>query len=174
MNIDERIYVVRGKRVMMDSDLALLYGVETKYLNRQVRRNIERFPSDFMFRLNQREVFELLNRGSKGLVLDFPQEDEEVLRCQIGTSKLDDERRGGRTHLPYVFTELGVAMLSSVLRSKKAIDVNIKIMRAFVRMRKMLSSGEEVRELRSFVLKHSQKTSQEFKKIWIVLDRLGK
>lgn len=103
--ISDKIYSFRGKKVILDSDLALLYNVETKYLSRQVRRNIERFPSDFMFQLTS----------------------QEYLRCQFGTSK-----KGGRRYLPYAFTEQGIAMLSSVLNSKRAIMVNIEIMRAFV------------------------------------------
>ncbi|OGX45539.1 MAG: hypothetical protein A3G38_02420 [Omnitrophica WOR_2 bacterium RIFCSPLOWO2_12_FULL_51_8] len=107
--IESRIFHIRGKKVILDSDLAMLYGVETKYLTRQVRRNLRRFPEDFMFRLTQ----------------------EEFLRCQNVTSK-----RGGRRYLPYAFTEEGVAMLSSVLNSERAIIVNIHIMRAFVNLRR--------------------------------------
>ena len=108
--IENKIFHIRGKKVMIDEDLARLYGVETKQLTRQVRRNIERFPEDFMLRLTK----------------------EEILRCQIGTS-----RWGGRRHLPYAFTEQGVAMLSSVLNSRRAILVNIQIMRAFVNLRRV-------------------------------------
>lgn len=108
--IESRIFQIRGRKVILDSDLAMLYGVETKYLTRQVRRNLKRFPEDFMFRLTQ----------------------EEFLRCQNVTSK-----RGGRRYLPYAFTEEGVAMLSSVLNSERAILVNIHIMRAFVNLRRI-------------------------------------
>jgi hypothetical protein len=108
--IESRIFLLRGRRVMLDEDLAMLYGVETKQLTRQVRRNIGRFPSDFMFRLTM----------------------QEFLRCQIGTSK-----QGGRRYLPYAFTEQGVAMLSSVLNSERAIQVNIQIMRAFVNLKRL-------------------------------------
>jgi len=107
--IEQRIFLIRGKRVMLDKDLAELYEVENKQLTRQVRRNIERFPEDFMFRLTRREF----------------------LRCHFGTSN-----RGGRRYLPYAFTEQGVAMLSSILNSRRAILVNIQIMRAFVNMRR--------------------------------------
>ena len=106
---------------MLDHDLALLYGVETKVLNRAVKRNLQRFPSDFMFQLTA--------------------EDADVLRCQIGTSK---KGRGGRRYFPYVFTEQGVAMLSTVLNSERAIFVNIEIMRAFVKLRQMLASNSEL------------------------------
>jgi hypothetical protein len=114
-----KILFIRGKRVMLDSDLAALYGVKTKNLNLQVKRNIERFPEDFMFKLNK----------------------EEVLRLHFATSK-----RGGRRYAPYVFTEQGVAMLSSVLKSKRAIEVNIAVMRAFVKLRELLLTHKELAE----------------------------
>jgi hypothetical protein len=114
--IERRIYLIRGQKVILDGDLAELYQVETKALNRAVKRNSERFPDDFMFQLAKQEV--------------------ESLRYQIGTS---NEGRGGRRTLPYVFTEQGVAMLSSVLNSKRAIAVNIAIMRAFVKLRQVMS-----------------------------------
>ena len=119
--IENIIYLIRGEKVMLDHDLALLYGVETKVLNRAVKRNLQRFPSDFMFQLTAEEA--------------------DRLRCQIGTS---NEGRGGRRYLPYVFTEQGVAMLSSVLNSERAILVNIEIMRAFVKLRQMLASNAEL------------------------------
>ena len=114
------IRVIRGHRVMFDSDLALLYGVETKTLKRAVKRNSERFPDDFMFLPTNEELANL--------------------RCQIGTSSL---AHGGSRYRPYVFTQEGIAMLSSVLRSERAVAVNIAIMRAFVRLREMtLGIGE--------------------------------
>ena len=119
--IEKAIYLIRGEKVMLDRDLALLYEVETKVLNRAVKRNLQRFPSDFMFQLTE-------NEG-------------DTLRCQIGTSK---KGRGGRRYLPYVFTEQGVAMLSTVLNSERAILVNIEIMRAFVKLRQMLASNAEL------------------------------
>jgi hypothetical protein len=115
--IEHRIVVIRGKRVMLDDDLAALYGVPTKRLNEQVRRNADRFPADFMFRLSAAEA--------------------SALRSQIATS---NPGRGGRRYLPHAFTEQGVAMLSSVLHSKRAVRVNIEIMRAFVRLRAMIAS----------------------------------
>ncbi len=108
---------------MLDSNLALLYGVETGALNRAVQRNKIRFPEDFMFQLNEIE--------------------EKSLRCQIGISK-ERKARGGRRYLPQVFTEQGVAMLSSVLRSEKAALVNIEIMRAFVKLREFLLTNQEL------------------------------
>jgi len=112
--IENKIFQIRGKKVMLDSDLAELYDVETKQLKRQVRRNIERFPEDFMFELTQKEY-------------------QDFLRCQFGTLKRGEYSK----YLPYAFTEQGVAMLSSVLNSKRAILVNIQIMRAFVNLRRV-------------------------------------
>ena len=119
-DLKSRIYIVRGQQVMLDRDLAELYGVETKRLNEAVRRNIDRFPDDFRFQLNNLEVKALMSQMV--IVAD--------LRSQFATSSW-----GGTRYKPYVFTELGVAMLSSVLRSETAIQVNINIMRAFVAMR---------------------------------------
>jgi len=119
--LERRIYLIRGHKVILDRDLAELYGVPTKRLNEQVTRNINRFPGDFMFQLGDDEA--------------------EVLRSQIATSK---EGRGGRRYLPRVFTEHGVAMLSSILRSERAAQVNIAIMRAFVRLRQLLATHEEL------------------------------
>ena len=126
--IDATILAIRGQRVMLDADLAALYDVPTKALNRAVRRNRERFPDDFMFQLTTEEVQALRYQNGTS-----------ILRSQFGTSK----GRGGRRYLPYVFTEQGVSMLSSVLRSHRAVLVNIEIMRAFVRSRPM-AAGHRV------------------------------
>ncbi len=140
--IENKIVMIRGKKVMIDRDLAELYEVETKQLTRQVRRNIERFPEDFMFRLT----------------------DEENLRCQFGTSSY-----GGRRYLPYAFTEQGVAMLSSVLHSKRAAQVNIAIMRAFVKLREILSTHKELAhklsELERKIEKHDVENQAIFEAI---------
>jgi hypothetical protein len=119
--IERQIYIVRGQRVMLDADLAKLYGVNTKRLNEQVKRNRERFPDDFAFLLTPHEL--------------------AILRSQIATSSLG---HGGRRYRPMVFTEQGVAMLSSVLRSPMAVKVNIEIMRAFVRIRRLLATPGEL------------------------------
>lgn len=119
--IEQRILSIRGQKVMLDVDLARLYRVSTKRLNEQVRRNLQRFPSDFMFQLTVEEY--------------------ENLRSQFATSK---QHRGGRRYLPLAFTEHGVAMLSSVLRSERAVQVNIAIMRAFVRLREILASHRDL------------------------------
>ena len=120
--IENAIYVIRGERVMLDRDLADLYGVSTAALNQAVRRNSERFPEDFMLHLTSDEVADL-NRS----------------QIVIGSQKHRDPRSR-----PYAFTELGVAMLSSILRSKQAISVNIEIMRAFVKLRQLLASNTEL------------------------------
>jgi ORF6N domain len=120
--ITQKIFFVRGSRIMLDADLARLYGVATKNLNKAVKRNASRFPSDFMFQLSPKDL--------------------HGLRFQFGTS---NPVRGGRRYAPYAFTEQGVAMLSSVLRSSRAVQVNVAIMRTFVRLREMLATHEELR-----------------------------
>jgi phage regulator Rha-like protein len=117
-----KIYLVRGQKVMLDMDLALLYEIDNKQLKRQVRRNIERFPEDFMFEITNKEL--------------------DSLRSQIGTSN----KRGGTRYMPFAFTEQGVAMLSGVINSSKAIEMNIAIMRAFVETRKLLHSNKKIAE----------------------------
>jgi hypothetical protein len=119
--IEKSIYVIRGEKVMLDRDLADLYGVNTKVLKQSVRRNAERFPRDFMFVLDRAEF--------------------DIWRSQFVTSMAD---RKGLRYAPMAFTEQGVAMLSSVLRSKRAIAVNVEIMRTFVRLRRMLASNEQL------------------------------
>jgi len=118
--IEQSILLIRGHKVILDADLAALYGVETKQLIRAVKRNLPRFPDDFMFQLNK--------------------EESENLRYHFGTSS----QWGGRRYPPYAFTEQGVAMLSSVLKSRRAVQVNIEIMRAFVRLRQILASNKEL------------------------------
>jgi hypothetical protein len=124
--IEDRIHTVRGQRVMLDADLALLYDVETRVLNQAVKRNLDRFPDDFAFQLTAQEVTNL--------------------KSQIVTSSLG---HGGRRKRPWAFTEQGVAMLSSVLKSDRAVRVNIEIMRAFVRLRRLLATpGELIEQIR--------------------------
>ena len=144
--IEKVILLIRGEKVMLDSDLAGLYAVETKMLNQAVRRNASRFPEDFMFQLNADEA--------------------ESLRFQIGTSNVG---RGGRRYRPFVFTEQGVAMLSSVLHSDRAVRVNIEIMRAFVRLRQMLASNAELaRKLATL----EKKYDVQFKVVFDAIRRL--
>lgn len=142
--IENIIYVIRGQKVMLDSDLARLYGIETSQLNRQVRRNLNRFPNDFMFELDSEEFNSLI--------------------CQIGISK---KGRGGRQKLPLVFTEPGVAMLSSVLNSERAVLVNISIMRTFIKLRSFLAMESS---LESKVNKLEQGTNKLFKVVFERLD----
>ena len=144
--IENKILLIRGQKVMLDRDLAMLYGVPTKRLNEQVRRNIKRFPADFMFILTKEEF--------------------DILRSHFATSK-----RGGQRYLPYVFTEQGVAMLSSVLKSEKAIEVNIAIMRVFVNIRKFVSSYEG---LAMKIAELEKKYDKKIYKIFKVLDYLIK
>jgi phage regulator Rha-like protein len=133
--IQNRIYEIRGERVMIDRDLAALYETETKALNLAVKRNIQRFPSDFMFQLTKEEY--------DSLRFQFQTLDPaDSLRLQNETSN----SRGGNRYLPYAFTEQGVAMLSGVLRSEKAINMNIAIMRAFVEIRRILLQQNDLRE----------------------------
>jgi len=144
--IERAIVPIRGQRVMLDADLAVLYGVPTRALVQAVKRNLSRFPRDFMFQL----------RG----------EEARCLRSQIVISNV---RRGGRRYPPYVFTELGVAMLSSVLHSSRAIQVNIEIMRAFVRLRGMLASNEA---LERKVDALEKKYASQFKVVFDAIRRL--
>lgn len=147
--IESKILYLRGQKVMLDYDLAVLYGVETKKLNQAVKRNMERFPDDFMFQLTKMEAdilrsqFVTSNLGSRSQFVTLNSkngQDKTISRSQIATLKV---RRGENIkYLPYAFTEQGVAMLSSVLRSKRAIEVSIAIMRIFVNIRKFISSYE--------------------------------
>src|SRR3989339_1471764 len=157
--IKNKIYTIKGKQVMIDSDLARLYGVETKVLNKAVKRNLDRFPKDFRFQLNEIEKRELT-------LCNFQNKDLEgdSLRFQIGT--LENGRGKHKKYLPYVFTEQGVAMLSAVLRSKTAVEVSIKIMDAFVEMRKFLIKNAEVfhrlDKVETKQIEHDQKFEQIF------------
>ena len=136
--IEEKIYLIRGQRVMLDSDLAEVYQVETKVLNQAVKRNFHRFPEDFMFQLNVDET--------------------QSLRSQFVTS---NEGRGGRRYLPYAFTEHGAVMLASVLNSPTAIEASIKVVRAFVQMRSILALHQDladrIEELEKTTEYHSEK-----------------
>jgi phage regulator Rha-like protein len=135
-SIQNRIYEIRGERVMLDRDLAALYETETKVLNLAVKRNIKRFPKDFMFQLSKEEFEDLR------FLFETSEKSDHPLRFQIETSK----GRGGTRYLPYAFTEQGVAMLSGVLNSDKAINMNIAIMRAFVEVRRVLLKQNDLRE----------------------------
>ena len=142
--IENRIFAIRGHKVMLDFHLAELYGVEAKVLKRSVRRNADRFPNDFMFELSNEEY--------------------DILRSQFGTSSW-----GGRRYPPYAFTEQGVAMLSSVLHSQRAVHVNIQIIRAFVKLREVLSTHKELafklKQLETKVEKHDEEIRAIFEAI---------
>ena len=149
LQIEPLIRTIRGQQVLLDSDLAILYGVETRQLNQQVKRNIERFPEDFMFQLTKVELINLKSQIATLSATDYP------LRSQIVTLNTENhslrsqnatrDNRGRHTkYLPYAFTENGIAMLSSVLRSPIAIQVNIRIMRAFTAMRQFIASNAQI------------------------------
>ena len=162
INIRNKIYTFRGKQGMLDEDLAFIYGVETKYLNRAVKRNIERFPEDFRFQLTEEEY--------------------ETLRFQFGTSKIPRNdsklvsspttsgKRGGRRYLPYIFTEQGVSMLSAVLHSETAIQVSIRIMNAFVNMRKFLSVNAAIFQKFDYIEQKLLKHDKNFEKIFNAIE----
>ncbi|MDD5089678.1 MAG: ORF6N domain-containing protein [Candidatus Wallbacteria bacterium] len=145
--VESKILLLRGKRIMLDRDLAELYGVETKVLNQAVKRNLARFPSDFMFQLRDKDI--------------------EKSRSQIVT--LNGKRGQNTKYLPYAFTENGIAMLSSVLKSERAIMVNIQIMPTFTRLREILSSN---RELRQKIEELEDKCDQQFKAVFEVIRQI--
>ena len=152
MPIQNRIYTIRGKRVMLDSDLAYLYEVEAKRLNEAVKRNLRRFPDDFMFRLTKDEFSEVVANCDHLQKLKY------------------------RPTLPYAFTEQGVAMLATVLNSQKAIDVNIQIMRVFIQLRSYALSNEtlseQIIELRRLLLLYIEKNDKRVNNIIIALNNL--
>ncbi|MCD8023969.1 MAG: ORF6N domain-containing protein [Candidatus Gastranaerophilales bacterium] len=146
IEIKNLIYVIRGQKVMLDSDLAMLYGVLTKNLNKAVKRNIQRFPNDFMFQLTKNEY--------------------DNLKFQIGTS---NAKWGGRRTLPFVFTEQGISMLSSVLQSEQAIAINIQIMRTFVKMKQFAIENKELAqrltELGHYFIQYAKDNNAEIDRI---------
>jgi len=155
-NIQSKIYVIRGQRVMLDRDLASMYGVETKVLNQAVKRNIERFPEDFMFQLIKGDYEILTDQDLRSQIVTANSSERTGdldLRSQFVTSRFIDNW-GGSRRMPYAFTEQGVAMLSSVLRSPLAIQVNIGIIRVFVELRRLAYSlpvpttSEDIAQLR--------------------------
>ncbi len=174
---DELVLLVRGQRVMLDSDLAALYGVLTKVLNQAVQRNEDRFPADFMFQLTEEEAVRLrsqfvtLNPNASQKFAGKPLKTAnpaDSLRSQIVTLKRGQHRK----FLPYVFTEQGVAMLSSVLRSPRAVKINIEIMRVFVRLRQLLASHTDLeRRLTELEEKSDRKFKAVFEAIRELLER---
>lgn len=148
-DIKNLIYTVRGKQVMLDSDVAMLYHYETKNVNKAMKRNIDRFPEDFCFQLTELEA--------------------ENLRFQIGTSSLEKENYGGRRYLPYVYTEQGISMLAGVLKNEIAIQVSINIIRAFIEMRKFIANNSSMFNRLTTVeyklLEHDEKFNQVFNQL---------
>lgn len=134
INIQPMIKLIRGQQVMLDNDLATLYGVETRRLNEQVKRNINRFPDDFMFQLTKEEQDNLISHN-----VTSSREELDNLMSHFATSSW-----GGTRKLPYAFTEQGIAMLSSVLKSQTAVEVNICIMRAFIAMRRFIATNAQL------------------------------
>jgi hypothetical protein len=159
--IERRIYLIRGQKVMIDFELAELYGVTTKQLNQQVSRNRKRFPEDFMLRLTRTEAEAFTSQVITS---------DSNLRSQFVTSR---SAHGGRRYLPHAFTEQGVAMLSSVLNSDQAIEVNIMIMRAFVKLRQMLETNEELNRKFAAVIRKLSTHDKYFKVVFDELKRLN-
>jgi hypothetical protein len=169
--IEKKIFMIRGQKVMLDRDLAELYGVKTGSLNRQVQRNIGRFPEDFMFRLTVEEYDNLMCQiGTSSLrpqIATLKTDGiEENLRCQIGTAKSENLSNSKRRFLPFAFTQEGLAMLSSVLRSPRAVQVNIAIMRAFVKFRQMMSGNDEIIKKLNLLEKRSFKHDGDIRQLF--------
>jgi hypothetical protein len=148
--VESLIHIVRGQKIMLDSDLAALYEVETKMLNRAVARNHERFPEHFMFQLTKKE--------------------DESLRCQIGTS---NGGRGGRRYAPYAFTEHGVVMLSAVLNSPRAVHVSLMVVNAFIRMRELMASNKDIAARVEKLERSHSRTASVIEVLVEDIDRLG-
>ncbi|HLJ50860.1 MAG TPA: ORF6N domain-containing protein [Bryobacteraceae bacterium] len=147
--VERRIYLIRGRKVMIDREIAELYEVPTKVLNQAVRRNVDRFPADFMFQLTRPEA--------------------DSLRSQIVTS---NDGRGGRRYSPYAFTQEGVAMLSSVLRSERAVKVNIAIMRAFVKLRETLATNRDLAIHLEKLKKEQHHQGKQIKRVFLIVEKL--
>jgi hypothetical protein len=163
-SIQNRIYEMRGERVMLDKDLALLYGTETKILNLSVRRNLKRFPEDFMFQITKEEYETLRIQYEQTEATDQPLQIQHV----------ESKGWGGSRYLPYAFTEQGIAMLSGVLNSDRAIAMNIAIMRAFVGIRKILikqqDSDAQLQEIKNRLGEHDAQLNQIYDAMENILD----
>ena len=160
-----KIYLIRDLKVMLDRDLAEMYGVKTGRLNEQVKRNLKRFPEDFMFQLTEEEMENLISQ------IVISNDKTKNLKSQFATS-----RHGGLRKLPYVFTEQGVAMLSSVLKSDTAIEVNIKIIRIFTKMRELLFTNKDIllklEQLENKILKQDENISKHDNEMQMVFSAL--
>lgn len=159
INIESLIRVIRGLQVMLDADLAILYGVETKALNQAVKRNVNRFPADFRFQLTQEEAVALRSQFVTS------NEEQDSLRSQIATSN----GRGGARYLPYAFTRNGIAMLSSVLKSETAVGVNIRIMRAFTMIPQLVNYNAQLVQRIFNIEQHQQETDE---KIDVIIEKI--
>ena len=158
VSIKSMIRLIRGQQVMLDSDLAFLYGVETRRLNEQVKRNIERFPDDFMFKLTKEEFDFLKSQFAMSNITD--RQDNKNLKSQIAISKW-----GGTRKLPYAFTRNGVAMLSSVLRSQTAVGVNVKIMRVFTAIPQLVNNNAQIIQRIFNIEQHQLETDEKINAI---------
>ena len=176
--IENKILLIRGMKVMLDRDLAELYGVETRILNQAVKRNKKRFPDDFMFQLTRMEAEYLASEGYLGEILKSQfvtsshknsENKEKSLRSQFVILDKHNKRGLNIKFLPYVFTEQGVAMLSSVLKSERAIEMNIIIMRAFVKIRNLIYSYKDLAEKME---KMERTYNKKIGKIFEILDKL--
>lgn len=154
--VEELVYLIRGEKVMLDSDLAMIYGVETKRLNEQVKRNTGRFPDDFMFQLTQKEWEALKSQNATAKNTE--------LKSQNATSI-----KGGRRTLPYVFTEHGAVMLASVLNTKQAIVASVQVVRVFVKLREILSTHKQLAQK---LAELENKYDSQFKKVFAALREL--
>ena len=162
-NLARLVFFARREKVMLDADLAALYGVRPKALNQAVKRNIERFPADFCFQLTAKEWADLKSRISGVTSQAADNEALEQNWSQFVTSSM---RHRGTTYRPYAFTEQGVAMLSSVLRSKRAVEVNIAIMRTFVQLRRLMDTNRDLaRKIEALEKKYDEKFAVVFEAI---------
>ena len=193
--ISQRIFIIRGVKVMLDADLAELYGVPTKSLNLAVKRNMKRFPSDFVFRLTEEESknlrfqfetsssdkternrfqfetgseeYEAMNPSQIVTGSDEPKENAKNLRFQNGTSSW-----GGQRYAPYAFTEHGVAMLSAVLRSERAVEMSVYIVRAFIKLRELLASNKDLGNKVEEIEREQKTQNKHINAIYRILDKL--
>jgi hypothetical protein len=160
-NLAQLVFLIRGEKVLLDADLAMLYGVDTGALNRAVKRNIERFPDDFMLRLTSEEWENLKCQID---ISSSPSTSAKVKKLgNIRSQIVFSTAHGGRRAIPYAFTEQGVAMLSSVLRSQRAVEVNIAIMRTFVQLRRLMDSNRDLaRRIEAMETRYDEQFSQVF------------
>lgn len=167
-NLAKLVFLIRGEKVLLDTDLADLYGVETGALNRAVKRNIERFPADFMLQVTPEEWENLKCQIGISSSPVAPAKDKKLgaIRSQVVAASA----HGGRRAIPYAFTEQGIAMLSSVLRSQRAVEVNIAIMRTFVQLRRLMDSNRDLaRRIEAMETRYDEQFSQVFDAIKLLI-----